>query len=66
MKLKTCLEIGKECGLTTVKEAVMNISYHAINIFVYDKIKEEMYELEGELDEAGIDNNTLITDILSS
>ena len=49
MTLKACLEIGNDCGLKTVGEAIYNINLHAGNIFDYSKINIEMKEL---LDEA--------------
>lgn len=45
MKLFTCLDIAEACGLETLKEAYVNIDYHATNTFVYDEIEREMTEL---------------------
>lgn len=45
MKLKDCLEIGYDCGLKTVEEAVYNIELHANNILSYAKVNEELREL---------------------
>lgn len=45
MKLKDCLEIGYNCGLETVSEAVYNVELHRGNIFSYDKMNEELHEL---------------------
>ena len=42
MKLKKCIEIGKECGLTTVGECIDNINIHSMNLFEYTKIDKEM------------------------
>lgn len=41
MKLKECLSIAKDCGLTTISEAYLNIKYHAISIFSYDDIDKK-------------------------
>ena len=30
MTLKTCMSIGKDCGLTTIEECYDNIYFHAI------------------------------------
>ena len=51
MKLKTALEIGKECGLETVGESIFNIDFHAMNIFDYSKMTEELNELAKERNE---------------
>ena len=51
MTLKTCLEIGNDCGLETVGEALYNINLHAGNIFEYSKINIEMNELVNEAKE---------------
>ena len=51
MTLKTCLEIGNDCGLETVGEALYNINLHAGNIFEYSKINTEMNELVNEAKE---------------
>lgn len=45
MKLKDCLEIGRDCGLETVGEAILNIELHSISLFAYSEIKNELNEL---------------------
>lgn len=45
MKLITALEIGEDCGLMTVGEAIRNVGIHATSIFIWDKINSEMEEL---------------------
>lgn len=45
MKARDCLEIGRDCGLDTVGEAFLNIVFHAMNIFEYEKEEEEIGEL---------------------
>ena len=49
MKLKDCLDIGLNCGMSTVTDCVANVQIHAMNIFVYSKISEELKELNSEL-----------------
>lgn len=51
MTLKQCLEIGKECGLETIGESLFNIDLHAMNIFEYSKITEEINQLVSEANE---------------
>ena len=51
MTLKTCLEIGKDCGLETVGESVLNIDIHAMSIFTYSTITQEINEIIKERDE---------------
>lgn len=45
MKLKDCLELGYDCGLETVREAVYNVELHGGSIFSYAKVNEELHEL---------------------
>ena len=49
MKLIECLDIGKECGLTTLKECYDNIFFHAQNIFKYEDIDKELLELQKDI-----------------
>jgi hypothetical protein len=49
MKLEEALEIGKECGLTTIEECVLNIEIHAPNLFAYTEIDKELRELYDEV-----------------
>jgi hypothetical protein len=51
MTLKTCLEIGNDCGLETVGEALYNIDLHAMNIFDYSKIDIELGHLKLQADD---------------
>ena len=51
MTLKKCLELGKTCGLKTPEECVKNVIYHSMELFVYDKIKDELDELYKEYEE---------------
>ena len=53
MKLKDACEIAIDCGLDMTGEALMNIEIHAISIFPYDKINEEITELRSEYDVIG-------------
>ena len=49
MKLAEAIEIGKECGLETIEEFILNIELHSVSLFSYDKIREELNELYQEL-----------------
>ena len=51
MTLKDCLEIGIECGLQTVSEAILNIEIHAISIFSYSELNKELEQLYIEKEE---------------
>ena len=65
MKLRECLEFGKELGLEDVGEAYLNIRYHAIQIFEYGKIAEELNEITleyNELYEKGLINCDMLID----
>lgn len=48
MNLKTAIEIGKGCGLTTVAECVLNIEIHKMSIFSYSEMDKEVKELRDE------------------
>ena len=48
MKFKEALEMGMDCGLSTVQEAVRNIEIHSVNFFIYEKIRAELKELYEE------------------
>lgn len=49
MLLGTCLEIGKECGLSTIEECYDNVYRHSINIFKYEDINKEILELQKDI-----------------
>jgi hypothetical protein len=51
MTLKTCLEIGEDCGLETLGESIFNVDFHAMMIFEYDKINQELTQLYDEADD---------------
>lgn len=69
MRLRECLEFGKDMGLTDVGEAYLNIKNHAIQIFDYGKMAYEMNEITLEYNELynkGLLNcDTLIEDALN-
>lgn len=48
MRLLTALDIGKECALHTVGEAIYNIDLRAGQIFTYDEINKELEQLYSE------------------
>lgn len=48
MKMFACLNIADGCGLQTVAEAIRNIRLHANWTFDYDKLWEELIELDDE------------------
>lgn len=49
MKIKNCLELGKECGLRTVGQCIDNVEVHSINLFILTEIQKEIDELYHEL-----------------
>ena len=53
MKFKEALEMGMDCGLSTVQEAVRNIEIHSVNFFIYEKIRPELKELYETWDDHG-------------
>ncbi|MCM1269384.1 MAG: hypothetical protein NC247_01995 [Ruminococcus flavefaciens] len=50
-ELKSALEIGIECGLATIGEAIFNIELHAMNIFSYDEMEDRIAQLHTEAHE---------------
>ena len=65
MKLRECLEFGKELGLDNVGEAYLNIRYYTIQIFEYGKAVEELNEITleyNELYEKGLINYDMLID----
>lgn len=68
MKLKDCLELGKDLGAETVRDAYLNVDYHAIQIFKYDEIYKELKELVDEFNalynEGKITGDTSINEAL--
>lgn len=42
MKLKDCLELGKDCGLSTWEECYDNVYIHASQIFSYDRLMKQL------------------------
>ena len=50
MKLNEAIDIAKGCGLKTYREAYSNVLIHAMNLFVYSEIDNEMLELREELE----------------
>ena len=63
MKLRECLEFGADMGLTDVGEAYLNIENHAIQIFDYSKMSDEMNEITHEYNEL-YHNGLLSADML--
>ena len=51
MTLQKCLELGKECGLTTLDECVRNVEIHSGSLFKYDDLENELTELYEDIEE---------------
>ena len=49
MTLNECIEMGRECGLTTLGEAYDNVSIHATSLFKWEDIEKEIQELNNEI-----------------
>lgn len=48
MTLREACDLGYACGLETVNDAVLNVEIHCTNLFSYDDITLELYELHEE------------------
>lgn len=57
MKLLNAIEIAEDCGLSTIDEMKFNIELHANQLFDYNKINEELQELEDEINKIIFNNN---------
>jgi S-adenosylmethionine:diacylglycerol 3-amino-3-carboxypropyl transferase len=68
MKLKECLELGQDCGLETMREAIKNVYIHSSNMFIYSEIKKELDELYVDayklIDNTSFTSDSKIQDIL--
>lgn len=64
MKLKSAIRIAKDCGLETFKEMQLNIEIHAINLFNYDFIDNELDELQLELDQLAKEFGVITEELL--
>lgn len=51
MTLDKCIEIGRECGMTNMRECFNNIDYHSTMLFKYEEINKELNELIKEIEE---------------
>lgn len=49
MKLKECMELGKECGLYSIEECYDNIILHRLSLFEYNDISKEIEELQKDI-----------------
>lgn len=65
MTLDTALLIAKDCGLSTVGEAIFNIEIHAMSIFNYGEIDKELNELKYSFKNSGLSEDSLIEDGLN-
>lgn len=69
MTLKTCLEIGLDCGLETIGEAVYNIDLHAMSIFDYKTMNQEILHLYKEVEDlynkTNFTKDSFVTDVLT-
>ena len=45
MKLKQAVEMGLECGLGTIEEAIENVVIHSLNLFPYSEFNKQIDEL---------------------
>ncbi len=45
MTLDECIAMGKECGMTDMRECFNNIDYHSAMLFKYEEINKELNEL---------------------
>lgn len=49
MKIEEAQRLGVVCGLKTLAECYSNVKIHALNLFSYTEIDEEVKELQDEI-----------------
>lgn len=57
MKLQDAAAVAISCGLRTMKEAILNVWCHAANLFRYEDINKELYELYLETNKPTFDKD---------
>jgi len=55
MDAKTMLEVGKECGLQTVRECYDNVMMHYDVFFSIDNYDKETNDFENDIDKYGLE-----------
>ena len=66
MNLLSAIEIAENCDLSTIGEAKLNIEMHANSLFDYDKLTEELQELENDVNRIVFDNGFNLDESISS
>lgn len=66
MKLNACLDMARDCGLDTYREAIANVEVHATMLFNYNEINKEISELHMEFKACGADLDDYIPDACSN
>ena len=51
MKLKKAINLGDSCGLRTIRECIVNVEIHSMNLFKYDEIENEINEIHLDIEE---------------
>lgn len=64
MKLKMAVRIGKDCGLRTLNECIINIEIHCSNFFVYPNVDKELAELNLDIEKLSKDYGSTEEEIL--
>jgi len=65
MKLISAIQLGKECGLQTVEECVLNVEHQSLSLFIYDKLGDELVELEFDVEKYAKLFNISFDEVLS-
>jgi len=65
MRLKKAIRIAKDCGLTTFSEVKRNIEIHAMNLFEWSKVEEELAELQLDLEKLAKDFGVELDELLT-
>ncbi len=61
MNLRSAIEMGFVCGLTTIDESINNVLLHVMNLFYWPHIELEVRDLLEDYQEHG---NGLVTEFL--
>ena len=64
MRLEKACKIGKDCGVETIEQVFMLVELHAMCMFKYDEIDEELNEMYKDYKNSGLNENSSIYEVL--
>lgn len=64
MKLDKACKIGADCGLETIEEVFILVELHAMCMFKYNEIDEELNEMYQDYKNSGLNEKSSIYEVL--